>query len=49
MTIIMHYYDDMKLGEIATASGISRGTAAWRLFKARKMITANLRAGGIQT
>ncbi len=49
MTLIMHYYDDMKLEEIASASGISRGTAAWRLFKARRMIAGNLHAGGIQT
>ena len=49
MALIMHYYDGMKLSEIASVSGISRGTAAWRLFKARKMIAGNLRAEGLNT
>jgi len=48
MALIMHYYDDMKLEDIARASGISKGTAAWRLFKARQMISGNLKAEGIK-
>ena len=48
MALIMHYYEDMKLEDIARVSGISKGTAAWRLFKARKMISGNLKAEGIE-
>jgi RNA polymerase sigma-70 factor (ECF subfamily) len=47
LVIIMHYYEDMKLEQIAKITGISKGTAAWRLFKARNMLTASLRAKGI--
>ena len=49
MALIMHYYEDMKLEDIAAVSGISKGTAAWRLFRARKMIQTKLKSRGLNT
>ena len=47
ITVIMHYYEDKKLDQIAKLTGISKGTAAWRLYKARNMLNKNLRAMGV--
>lgn len=47
VSIIMHYYEDMKIDQIAKVLGISKGTVAWRLFKARSILFGTLRAKGI--
>ena len=47
ISIIMHYYEDMKIDQIAQTLGISKGTVAWRLFKARSILFGSLRAKGI--
>ena len=38
MTLILHYFDEMTTGEIATALDIPQGTVLWRLNFARKKI-----------
>lgn len=38
MTVLFYYYDEMSVGEIAEAMGVSRGTAMSRLNYARKSI-----------
>jgi RNA polymerase sigma-70 factor (ECF subfamily) len=47
LVLIMHYYEDMKIDQIADILKISRGTVAWRLFRARKLIEKQLLRSGI--
>ena len=47
LVLIMHYYEDMKIDRIADILKISRGTVAWRLFRARKLIEKHLLRSGI--
>ncbi len=45
--VVLHYFEDKPVGEIAGILDIAKGTAAWRLHVARKKLKAELNKRGI--
>ena len=46
--VVLHYFEAKPVDEIAEILGIARGTAAWRLYAARKKLKRELGRRGIK-
>ena len=46
--IVLHYFESKPVEEIAGILGIARGTAAWRLHRARKKLKVEFKRRGIR-
>ena len=44
-TVVLHYYEDMSIDDMARVMSAPAGTVKWRLNKARKMLKGTL--GGL--
>jgi len=45
VTLILHYVEDLPVGDVARATGVAAGTVKARLYRAREMLKAQTSEG----